>query len=755
MNGLDCTMALVALVVAATPANAQNSSGATNAASAEPMALEEIVVTATRRSERLQDVPLSISVLSQAELSQKGIVGYEGIARETPGAVLNVASDNNARLTARGISTNGWGAGLQTTTTIYLDELPLSTIGNTVTLNPNLYDIERVEFLRGPQGTLFGSGSLSGALRILTKSPDLANYDASALVDLGYTPDGGGMRQRYNAMLNIPLVDDVLALRIVGFHRDEEGYIDNLGTGVENSNSLADSGGRAILLWQPTDRLSVRLLGSYEDSSPEDASLTNPSLGERKRHSARPDLYTSRTQIYNATVNYEFDGADLTSSSTYSIAEGFFVVDLAGTFARAIPFYLHDVYETNTFVQEARLVSDPGERFDWAVGGFYLHRDLDLVGKQQSSPEFLAARGIGGLPADATFNSFGSDTRTYELAGFGELAYHLTQELTLTGGLRYGKYGGTLDTDAGFNSAYFAYALGGIRAPLPLVPTAATSTRFDSAERTSWKASLSYEPSRELMTYVTVATGYRTPVYNARAGSISIVNPNDLVIPAGAGSDDLTNYEIGLKGRWLDGKLTTNLAAYYIDWRNIQVQANRPSDSVQFATNVGRAASQGLEAEITLTPVRGLTFGLNAALNEAEVKELTAQEAAISGAEEGSRLASPRVQGSFFGTYNYKLGGTVTGFSSFQVAHVGSFPNGFPNSPGRQGVRSPLYDTTDAYTYINLQTGLGIEKMTATLYVENLGNNDAVVYIHPESFIDSRYTILRPRTYGVRVGYQF
>ena len=214
MERLAYTMSLIALAVS-TPVAAQSS--ATDSAE---LSVEEIVVTATRRSERLQDVPLSITAFSQAELTQKGIVGFEGIARETPGAVLNVASDNNARLTARGISTNGWGAGLQTTTTIYLDELPLSTIGNTVTLNPNLYDIERVEFLRGPQGTLFGSGSLSGALRILTKSPDLANYDASALVDIGHTSDGGATRQRYNAMVNIHLVTDTLALRVVGFHRD-------------------------------------------------------------------------------------------------------------------------------------------------------------------------------------------------------------------------------------------------------------------------------------------------------------------------------------------------------------------------------------------------------------------------------------------------------------------------------------------------------------------------------------------------------
>jgi iron complex outermembrane recepter protein len=750
------TMSLISLVLVAAPAAAQTDPAPTGANA--PVTLEEIVVTATRRSERLQDVPLSVTVMSQAELTQKGIVGYEGIARETPGAVLNVASDNNSRLTARGISTNGWGAGLQTTTTTYLDELPLTTIGNTVTLNPNLYDIERVEFLRGPQGTLFGSGSLSGALRILTNSPNLADYDASALVDLGHTSDGGATRQRYNGMVNIPLIKDTLGLRLVGFHRNEDGYIDNLGTGVENSNSLRDSGGRAILLWQPTDRFSVRLLGSYEDSQPRDASLTNPTLGERKRLSTRPDHYTSETQIYNATLDYRFDFADLISSATYSIADSRFDVDLQGTFYATVPFivpfFLVDEFQTKTFVQEARLVSARGERFDWVVGGFYLHRDTDLDGLNQSTPEFLSAVNITGLPADATFSAFGSDTRTYELAGFGELTWRFTDKLSVTGGLRYGKYGGTLDTVEGFNSQYFIRALFLIPGPLPLVPTAAATTRFPSAERTSWKASITYEPSQDLTTYATVSTGYRTPVYNARAGSVSVINPNDLIIPVGAGSDDLKNYELGLKGRWLDGKLTANLAAYFIDWSNIQVQANRQSDSVQFATNVGRAESKGLEAEITVTPVSSLTLGLNASLNDAEVTELSTQEAIISGAVKGASLASPHLQGSFFGTLRYGLGGTATGFSSFQVQHVGSFPNSFPNSPGT-GLLSPLYDHTESYTYVNLQTGIEFGKMSATLYVENLGNSDAIVYIHPEAFIDSRHAILRPRTFGVRVGYEF
>jgi len=389
------------------------------------------------------------------------------------------------------------------------------------------------------------------------------------------------------------------------------------------------------------------------------------------------------------------------------------------------------------------------------LGGFYLHRDSNLWGVDLSTPAFLAARRMTGLPADATFSSFPSDTRSYELAGFGDLTYHFTSKLSVTGGARYGRYGGTVDNFPGFNSLYFYNAAYGIPGPVPITPTGLTTFHYPTAGKASWKGSITYEPTHDLTEYITVSTGYRTPVYNARAGSVSTLKPTDLIIPTGAGSDNLTNYEIGLKGRWLDGRVTSNLAAYYIDWRNIQVQANRPSDQVQFATNVGRAASKGLEAEITVTPARGLEFGLNASLNDAKVTELSTEEAVISGAVKNARLASPHLQGAFFGSYNYHYSAAVTGFSSFQVEHVGSFPNGFPNLPGTPGTPNPLYGMTDTYTDINVQTGFGVGKMTTTFYVENLTNTDAVVYIHPEAFVDSRYSIVHPRTFGVRLGYQF
>lgn len=758
MKHLTYTASLFALIAAATPAAAQDTTQTTQ--QGENVQDEgEIVVTATLRAQRLQDVPLSVTAYSQEELTQKGIIGFEGIARETPGVALNKATDNNARFTTRGISTNGWNAGLQNTTTVYLNELPLTTIGNSITLDTAMYDVERVEFLRGPQGTLFGSGSLSGAMRILTRSPDLNSFAVSGMADLGWTQDANSFRQRYNAMVNVPIADGVAGLRFVGFYRNEEGYIDNVGTGVKNSNTLKGYGGRLIFLARPTDRFSVRLMAMYEDSGPEDASLTTPALGDRKRSSYRPDRYTSQTEVYNATLEYDFDWARLTSSTTFSVNTGDFDVDLAGTFGPTLPIpFLMDInYETQSLVQETRLVSVSDGGLDWVIGGFYLQRDLDTFRQDRTTPAFTTALGITGL-TDSVFAQYSNNARNYELAGFGELTYNFTSKFAISGGVRYGKYGSTTRTlGNSFGTNYFTRALYPAFFPNPsaaqITPTAPASFTAPTAAKASWKGSVTWRPSRDLTLYGSVSTGYRTPVYNARAGSVSLVNPNDLVIPQGATSDNLVNYEVGLKGSFFDRRLTMALAAYYIDWTNIQVQANRVSDSVQFATNIGGAYSQGIEAEIRFVPVTGLTFGLNGSVNKAHVNKITAQEAQISGAVPGVRLSSPGVQGSFYGSYNYSLGGGNSGFSSFQIQHVGSFPNMFPNTPGTAGTPSPLAGFTDAYTYINLQTGVTLGKVNITAYVENLGNTRKTTYIHPEAFVYSRHGILRPRTFGVRLGF--
>jgi len=603
------------------PAMAQDAAPPAAAAQAAPVESEEavteqqaIIVTATRREERLQDVPLSITAFQQRELTEKGIVGYEGIARETPGVVLNRPTQNFNNFTSRGIATNGYNANLQSSVAVYIDELPVSTIGNTTVVDPNLFDVERVEFLRGPQGTLFGSGSLSGALRILTRSPDLDEFDMSALVDLGLT-GSDSIRQRYNVMVNVPVVDDRLGLRAVGFYRNEEGYLDNVGTGVHNSNTLIDWGGRLIALWRPVDRLSIRLLASFEDSDPKDSSLTSPSLGRERRVSDQPDRFTGRQTIFNATLDYEFDFARLTSSSTYSDFDQRFYIDLAGTFPASpafpgapIAFGLDaDAYD-KVFVQETRLVSSFDGPFQFTVGGFYLNRRRDVDYFYRSSLEFLEERNITGLP-DQYYQKQYTHQISEELAGFGELTYRFNDRFWVTGGVRYGRTsaqgfteaGGYLATAGGFN--YFTYALLNIPVNFTtFTPYEATEGVRATGSRPSWKLSATYRPSDSLTTYATFSTGFRAPIVNAFAGRPSLVDPDDIIIPFGATSDSLQSYEIGAKGRWLDGRVTANVAAYYIDWSNIQAQANRVSDSVQFATNIGAARSMGVEAELGFIP---------------------------------------------------------------------------------------------------------------------------------------------------------
>lgn len=752
-------VAAPALAQTAPPEIGSDRSGQTNREQPDDSATDatptDVIVTATRREERIQDVPLSITAFQQEELTEKGIVGFEGIARETPGVVLNRPTQNFNNFTARGIATNGYNANLQSSVAVYIDELPVSTIGNTTVVDPNLFDVERVEFLRGPQGTLFGSGSLSGAMRILTKSPDLNNFDASALVDFGLT-GSDSFRQRYNGMVNVPVVSDRLAVRAVGFYRNEEGYLDNVGTGIHNSNTLIDYGGRVIVLWKPTDRLSIRLLGSYENSDPKDSSLTSPSLGREKRISDRPDRFTGEQTIANATIDYDLGFGTFTSSSTFSDFNQRFYVDLANTFGFAIPFALDADAFDKVFVEEARFVSEFDGPLNVVLGGFYLKRRRDVDFNYRTSIPFLQARNLTGLP-DEYFIRNNTHSISNELAGFGELTYRFSDRFWLTGGLRYGRLDAQAFTEAGgygLGTNYYALALGGVRnARITTTPYVAVEGVKAKTTKPSWKASASFKPNEEVTTYATFSTGFRAPIVNAFAGRPSLVTPGDIIIPNGASSDDLKSYEVGAKGRWLDGRVLINVAAYHIDWSNIQAQANRVSDSVQFATNIGAARSRGFEVEMTVIPATDVSIGLNAAYNDAKITRLTPAEAAISGAVLGHRLSAPRLQGSTYVSYGFDLGNDTNASFAVNAQYVGSYNSSFPNVPGNPNRRLPTFGETDEYVNVNLTAGLKRGAWSGQLYVENVFDDHSVTYIHPEAFLASRFGTLRPRTVGIRIGY--
>ena len=732
--------------------------------SAEVATGNRIVVTATRREADLQDVPLSVTVFQQEDLNEQGIVGYERLARETPGVVINRPTQNFNNFTARGISTNGYSAGLQAPVAIYIDELPISANGNSTILDPNLYDVERVEFLRGPQGTLFGSGSLAGAMRIITNSPNPNAFEASALVDLGFTEEGG-LRQRYNGMVNVPLVEDVMGFRAVGYYRNEDGWVDNIGTGIDNANSIEAYGIRAAVLIEPSDDFSVKFSVNKEVSNPADSSLTNPDLGTYVRRTAKPDLFSSDLLALNMTVNIDLGFAELVSSTTYSDLVGDFIVDLAGTYNQLVPFSLDAVGADDIIVQEIRLASTHGGPFEWIVGGFYFDKRREVDYDYRSTPEFFAQTGVTAFP-DLYYQSYKNYTDIGEKAVFGELTYRFSENFWVTGGLRYGQVDVQTTTRGnGYTSNFltvgfctvFRPQCGGFVPALAITPVQPSKGALASDDKLSWKASASFKPSDNVTTYATVSTGFRPPVVNARAGlAPPASSPDDIVIPEGATSDKLTNYEVGFKGSFFNNRFTANIAAFYIDWNNIQVQANRVSDTVQFATNIGGAVSKGVEVELVAFPTKGLRLAANGAYIDAKIDDLSAQEAAISGAVDGVRLAAPEFSGSATATYSFPVSSQADAFVTGNVSYVGSYPGLLPNVPGQPGVPSPQYDVTDEYVFVNAYAGVRFgADLSVTLYVENVFDSEAITYVHPEAFLDGRYARLRPRTIGLRTSYVF
>ncbi|MBI1234955.1 MAG: TonB-dependent receptor [Alphaproteobacteria bacterium] len=755
-NVLCASVSAVALFALTGPVLAQEETEQTYQTEEQADGSDTIIVTATRREMDVQDIPIAVTAFTQDELTTKGIVGYEGLALETPGAVLNRPTTNFNTFSVRGIATNGYGANLQNSVAVYIDELPISANGNSTQINSTLFDVERVEFLRGPQGTLFGSGSLAGAVRIITHSPDMDEFDSEVLVDYGWT-DGGGLRQRYNAMVNFPIVEDQLALRLVGFYRHEEGWVENIGTGIDNANTVENFGGRAIVLFEPPGNTSVRLMALVESSNPEDSQLINPLLDPDRdtRRTRRPDIFGADLQSYNATIEHDFGWANLTSSSTYSLYDQEFIIDLDATFGGAVPFALDALAYDDAFVQETRLVSAPGGNWDWIIGGFYYWKRRDVDYNYRSDPAYLAARGMTNLP-DEYYQRFGSYFVSHETAFFGELTYRFNDNFWLTGGLRLGSLDVQGFTKAGgYTSDYLTRAIFGIPGPLTITPVVAATGLRGEEDGPSYRFSASYRPIDNVTLYGTYSTGFRTPVVNARAGSVSTVNPNDIVIPFGADSDEIENFEVGVKGNWFNRRLIANVAAYHINWSNIQVQANRTSDQIQFATNIGGAISQGIEFEVNMTPVEGLNIGANASFNHTEVNDLTASEAAISGAVEGIQLAFPEFQGALYINYSRQLAANVTGFASVNARHVDGFPNQFPFVPGQPGVPAPTYAPTEAYDEVNASIGAFIgDSWTTTLYVENAFNDDSLIYAHPEGFADARFSTLRPRTIGIRVNYR-
>jgi outer membrane receptor protein involved in Fe transport len=606
--------------------------------------LQEVVVTAERREERLQDVPISVSAYTQAQLDSQGLRSIDDLSRLTPGVTfqrmgLSVTSnynDENSDLAIRGIDSNAGAS----TTAIYIDDTPIQTRHlsfGTVNAFPALFDLDRVEVLRGPQGTLFGAGAEGGAVRFISPEPSLKNDSGYVRSELSTTEDGAPSYE-LGAAAGGPIVPDVLGFRVSASFRDDGGYVDRvnyrtLQTVDPNSNWQTTATLRAALKYAPTDELTFTPSIYYQQLYLNDTGaywplLSNPGAGEFRNGNAQAN--SSRDPFYLAAFKAEWNPGPvrLTSTTSYFSRDQSANIDytqLDRTIFLPSPFpplgdyanaYFTD--RQDNFVEEVRLQSaDSASRLTWVAGIFYAHvreNTTEYIADANLPAEILAATGSPFLPPPSQFGGYIYYQNPYlqvdkTLALYGQADFKVIDKLKLTLGLRVEN----AETDG---VQYYAGPFVG--------PEPATAAGSSVQHPVTPKGTLTYQLDSDNLIYASAAKGYRIGGINAQLGALctsALTNLGLTTTPAKFSSDSLWSYEFGSKNTFLDHRLQINSSAYYIDWKNIQQNVLLAVCGLQFTGNLGEAVSKGFDIDVRFQPASGLLLGLAAAYTDAKYTE--------------------------------------------------------------------------------------------------------------------------------------
>jgi len=725
-------------------------------------AIEEIIVTATRRETLARDTPISISAFNDETLARQGIESFEGVVRQTPGVTFTGAG-SFGRFVVRGVQTSSTSSsnGEQRQVAVYFDDVPISSF-SVVTPNLRLFDIERVEVLRGPQGTSFGSGSLSGAVRVVTKKADPNGFDAAVRLDYGDI-DKGGTRQRLSAMVNLP-VSDELALRGVIYDRNEDGFIDNQGTFgaaiIKDQNDKQEQGYRFSAVWSPSDALTMTLAHSSDEQAfgALGSSTQNLNLGEARRATFFPETLDVELDITSLQLEYDLGWAMATHTTSLSSQLTAWDLDLDALFGPILTLGYGETLDFDTTIHELRLVSSIDVPLSWLVGLYSYDLDADAIGAQFVDQTILGLYGVdsSAVPRDrndsVTLATVNRRVTNEERAVYGEISWALSEELTLTAGARYSQYN-YANVDQGNYASdilVLAFSGGGVANVFP-VPDGSITTGDKS--NTIFKVSLLWQVNDDANIYASASEGFRRAHPNFILNSN--VDPNDpSFIPALANADTLWNYEVGYKALLWDSKLALNAAVYFIDWSDAQVSASRQSDAAPYTTNAGDIEAYGLELDLRYLLSDALEIGGSLSRSNSEVVSIDERSALASGLTEGAALVGSDTQLSAFLEYRLWARGNASVNTRLDAQYSSDYANGPRNIPGL-GILNPRFARTDAITNINAQVGYENNQFGLYLYAENLGSNNDRVWQNPDPFSENNVVTLNPRTVGLRLDYRF
>ena len=778
-RAVSLALAGSAFVTAAGAAHAQET----------PRALEEVVVTAQKRTESLQDVPVSVQVLGATQLDQLHIQGFEDYIEFLPTVSYTSNGPGYGILYMRGISSGGDGvhSGSMPSVGVYLDEQPVTTIGQV--LDVHIYDVARIETLAGPQGTLFGQGSQAGTLRIITNKPVLdefqGRYDVSADTvqdgDLGYTLEG---------MINVPLTDRA-AVRLVGWHEYQGGYIDNVpasltfaasGITIDNSdvvendfNDVETTGARALLRIDLNDNWTVTpgLMYQQQEShgvwahDPEDA-------GDLQVQRFYPDGQEEDWLQAILTVEGSLtDKLDFVYAASHLDRDVDSLYDYTGYAEYLEDFYAYYDYacyhydalggcaDPSQFINsnerftrlshEVRLQSAGEGRFEWILGAFYQKQvhDFDL---QWIVPDMD--------PAGSVIEGGNTVWQTYQIrtdrdeALFGEATFHFNDSWSFTGGLRYFEYDNRL---YGFNG-FLGHCTGNYDADgnfvedqdngTPQYPCFDTRILDDATTGSgeSWKGTLNWRPTDELLLYATYSEGFRSGGVNrARVPGIPKYRP-----------DWVYNHEIGWKSTLLDGRMRFNGAAYMLDWEDFQYAfLDFAVSNLTIIGNVGQARTVGAEFDVSWLVTDEFNLSFAGSYNNAELEEdywrsdLDREGGDPPRAPKGTEMPFvPEFQFTTIGRYDLDFG-RFPGYLQAAVSYTGDSWN---NLEIADRVKQ------DGYTLLNLSAGIQTDTWSIDLFVNNATDERAQISVYEPSYpslLDSRTVTNRPRTIGIRFGQSF
>jgi outer membrane receptor protein involved in Fe transport len=752
--------------------------------------LQEIVVTAQKRASTVDKTPISMTAVSGEDLQDRGITDFSTLAGETPGVSMKTNGPGQTEFEMRGMTSSG---GNSPTVGFYLDDVPLTSPAaaqnGKVVIDPSLYDLNRVEVLRGPQGTLYGSSSMGGTIKLITNQPKLSQFEGSVQTILSGT-EGGGLNHNENAMLNLPILKDELALRLVASQASTSGWIDRVVAGnfppatttslpgdtrgnvqaapvlQDNKGSNAETmlGGRATLTWKPTDRLTITPSVFYQQLNQEGPSDFDSVPGTLTHYQpfAIAEPYSDTITINSLNLDYKFDAFELTSATSNwhrlsrMIQDGSENVPSAGGFGVTTtsssfygpngtgPIYGLELDPSNQFSEEIRAASTGQGPWTW-VGGVYFS-------KFQSNWQLITDFPNPSAFGSPTANLFTLDqpTTIKQDAVFGEATYAVTEKLHLTAGLRWYHYDSELDmVFSGFGSPT------GTDAGITQHVTQANSgvnPKFDIA----------YDVDKDMMVYATAAKGFRpgggnqplptsgpSPIAAPMLAAIKALGYTSGVAPASYGPDSLWSYEVGEKAKFLDSHLRVNASIFYENWRDIQLE-ELPFGYPLF-DNANTAHIYGGELEVRAALTRSLTLATGIGYTHATLAETT------HGFIAGQLLPDvPKVTATVSLNYHTNLSDRYEFNSRLENSYTGSrvdlgSANGIVNN-----TQAPLpsYDLTNFRAGFNSEDGWGV-----AFFINNLTDKHAylenVAQLTLPNPAYNRVATNQPRTIGFDLSYHF